>query len=241
MNRAEAAGRNIVAGVTGLVLAGCTAVSPPGPPSPMLAANAMGETAAQQHAVIEAMRNSISPAPSGYSDLAVAAFNVIDQKCDVYLSGLYQVEKSSKTAGSVLTTTQTATQAVLHDFGVGGLTIDILAQVFGVASAFNDVAAKAYLLTIGSSNVAATVSGLQSAYRAKFAEGAADIRSEPAVVFHLQSYLRLCSPVYIEAYIGKYIAGAKATPEAPTVAESFGVAPSGRGDAPITLTLMSGL
>ena len=243
MKNGVGAGRAIVGGLTGLALAGCRAVSPPGPPSPVLAANAMGETAAQQHAVIAAIESTLGNEMTSPADVALAGFNVIDQKCDAYVGGLYQVDKSSKVAGSVLTTTQTATQAVLHDFGIGGVTIDILAQIFGVASAFNDTAAKAYLLTIGPSNVAATLSKMQDTYRNQFGLQMVEVRTEPQVVKHLQAYLRLCSPVYIEAYVANLISGADAATKGSGDGErgikAFGAAPR-PFDPPISLTLVSG-
>lgn len=179
-------------------------------PSPVLVAASIGQTAAQQDAVIQQLSAHV-PAGSGepWYQVAKSGFNVIDQKCDDYLSSLYAVDKQQAQTATLLHVSQNAGTAILKDVGIAGLTIDILAQIFGIASAFNDAAAKSYLLSIGPAAVTGVVYNLQVAFRDQIDSNQASgarIASEADAVHQIQSYIRICSPVFIEAHIGKYIA-----------------------------------
>ena len=100
-------------------------------------------------------------------------------------------------------------------------TLVILAQAFGLASAFNTAISDSYLFTQNAATIKKLVRKTTEAYRSDLAkklpppetEITYPIGSPSAAYHHMREYLALCLPPTIQAQIEDLVTNAKATPE----------------------------
>jgi hypothetical protein len=122
----------------------------------------------------------------------------------------------------------------------------ILAQAFGLASAFNTAISDSYLYSQNAATIKKLVQKTTEAYRTDYAanfgksEWEYPIASPAAAYHHMREYLALCLPPTIQAQIEDLVTNAKAAPvnspkeQAVTAAKTANAPQSGRGRSATT-------
>jgi len=151
-----------------------------------------------------------------YYEVALSGFNFVDEECDKYLRALLVLDRSVDRFKSGIGSAGTLTNAILGSTNKPAETIVIVAQAFGIASEFINVAKNSYLYNAEPKVVFSVVEKLQGAYRKQAKLERSDISSRARAYHKIRSYLRLCSAPTIEAKINEAIAGASAKTDAKT-------------------------
>jgi hypothetical protein len=132
-----------------------------------------------------------------------AGMNDIDRRCDAYLSWLDDQRRSSEPILKELAALSATTIAVLNATGAGVKSLAIVGIAFGLAADTFTNVNKRLLLSVNQSTVESVVLGNQQDFRMKMLTTVVDNR--PAAIYLLRSYLRVCTPFYIEASINNTI------------------------------------
>jgi hypothetical protein len=198
---------------------------PPVPTGPAV------EAAAQRQAeVVLAMarRAGYAQTPPPFGDrlgwytVTMTGFNVVDDACTSYIDDLWILERRKARTGTLIAATGAAAAGIIAaNANPSAITLAILAQAFGLASAFNTAISDSYLYTQNAATIKKLVRKTTEAYRTDLAkklpppetEVTYPIGSPGAAYHHMREYLALCLPPTIQAQIEDLVANAKAAPE----------------------------
>ncbi|UDL89434.1 hypothetical protein LGH82_30985 [Mesorhizobium sp. PAMC28654] len=145
-------------------------------------------------------------------DVTQAGFNFVDTQCMAYLQGLADLDSNRRALKQTLGGFGQTTGAILGVTGAGALSMAVVAQAFGLAQGLTDVYADRFLHSMPPGSTEQFVRKLMDAYRNGTADRRSLIDSGPAAYHEIQSYLRLCMPVEIEARIVDHISDSSAIP-----------------------------
>jgi hypothetical protein len=152
----------------------------------------------------------------------MTGFNVVDDACMTYIDDLWILERKKARTGTLITATGAAAAGIVAaNSNPSAITLAILAQAFGLASAFNAAISDSYLYTQNAATIKKLVRKTTEAYRTDLAkklpppetEITYPIGSPGAAYHHMREYLALCLPPTIQAQIEDLVANAKAAPE----------------------------
>jgi hypothetical protein len=158
----------------------------------------------------------------GWYTITMTGFNVVDDACMSYIDDLWILERRKARTGTLIAATGAAIAGVVAaNANPSAATLAILAQAFGLASAFNTAIADSYLYTQNAATIKKLVRKTTEAYRTDLAkklpppenEVTYPIGSPGAAYHHMREYLALCLPPTIQAQIEDLVANAKAAPE----------------------------
>lgn len=205
-------------------------------PQPILSPDEVVPASAKANLIIDALErdNGINEnSPSAYYDIAVAGFNFIDDQCNAYFDHLFFLDRERNTVKTILNSANATSGAILGITKAGSVTLEVVAQAFGFASAATDAAAGTFLYQLPPATTLGFVSRQQTAFRI----GVADQQSHHYIhtrqdAYHfLQQYLAICLPPTIEAELVKQISGSKSAPDRDVAPGSMAVV---TGSAPPT-------
>ena len=157
----------------------------------------------------------------GWYTVIMTGFNVVDDACMAYIDDLWILERQKTRVGALITATGAATAGIIAaNAHPSAATLAILAQAFGLASAFNTAISDSYLFTQNAATIKKLVQKTTDAYRTDLAkkvpapetEITYPIGSPGAAYHHMREYLALCLPPTIQAQIEDLVTTAKATP-----------------------------
>ena len=173
----------------------------------------------------EIARLSQVPVSPGHTPLwfEVARFglNYVDEKCDVYMNDLFELNRQHDRNDSLLKKTDSVAQAIIGGVvSAASAKIPLLAlgQAFGLLQSVNDAAAKSYLFEQQIPGIVADkVTTARLLYRGQLQEnqrfvsrnqlGPDAIDDEASAYQVIRSYLNLCLPQTIEGeFLKTYIA-----------------------------------
>ena len=145
-------------------------------------------------------------------DVTRAGFNFVDQQCVDYFNDLFLLERQRAATKSLISAFGQTTNAILAVTNASSLSINVVAQAFGLADKVTDIVSNSFLYKLPPSTTKGFVREMQSAYRIGAAQNKANIDSPVAAFHEIQNYLELCLPPTIEARLVDHIAGARALP-----------------------------
>lgn len=203
-------------------------------PDPKMPADAFTDIAHQQKTVMATIvaayeatltadgATKISvPAPDIETNfwLKVTTFgmNVIDQKCDVYMSDLFKLNRERSRNDSILKSMQAASTAIVGASVAANkskLPLLSIASAFGLVESINDEASKTYLFEQIPGIVADKVRQARNLYRQRTVPLLSNSRTLTSPIYDeasayraLRDYLSLCLPQTIEGnFLQTYIA-----------------------------------
>lgn len=153
-------------------------------------------------------------------NVTLTGFNVVDDACMSYIDELWILERRKARNGALIAATGAAVAGVVAaGVNPSATTLAILAQAFGLASAFNTAISDSFLYSQNAATIKKLVRKTTEAYRTDYAKKyRADEISYPmgspgAAYHHMREYLALCLPPTIQAQIEDLVANAKAAPE----------------------------
>jgi len=158
----------------------------------------------------------------GWYTVIMTGFNVVDDACTTYIDDLWILERRKARTGALIAATGAATAGIIAaNSHPSAITLAILAEAFGLASAFNTAISDSYLYTQNAATIKKLVRKTTEAYRTDIAkklpppetEVTYPIGSPGAAYHHMREYLALCLPPTIQAQIEDLVASAKAAPE----------------------------
>lgn len=197
-------------------------------PSPVPIAEAVDSSTKRQVDVVMAMaRGALPPgqAPATAEEwyrVILAGFNVVDDACISYIDDLWILERRRTRNSALIAAAGAATSGIVAaTSNPNALTLAILAQAFGLASALNTAISDTYLYSQNAATIKKLIRGTTEAYRADLAtnfksDGSNSVKypmaSVPAAYHHMREYLALCLPPTIQAQIEDLVTNAKAGP-----------------------------
>jgi hypothetical protein len=151
----------------------------------------------------------------------MTGFNVVDDACVSYIDDLWILERRKTRNGALLAATGAAAAGIVAaNSHPSVITLAILAQAFGLASAYNTAISDSYLYTQNAATIKKLIRKTTEAYRTDIAkkvttetEVTYPLGSPGAAYHHMREYLALCLPPTIQAQIEDLVANAKAAPE----------------------------
>jgi hypothetical protein len=150
--------------------------------------------------------------PPDWSLFFQAGMNDIDRRCDAYLTWLDDKRRGREPVLKQLASTGAAIAAILRAAEAGPTPIAIVGIAFGLAAdTFTNVTSR-LLLEVNHSTVQSVVLGYQADFREKHVNDRID--NQPAAIYLLRSYLRLCMPYSIEMSINNTVTVYHRDPEA---------------------------
>jgi hypothetical protein len=194
-------------------------------PSPVpIAAFVDASTARQVDVVMAMARGALPPGQLPVTDeewyrVILAGFNVVDDACISYIDDLWILERRRTRNGALIAAVGSATSGIVAaNANPSAITLAILAQAFGLASALNTAISDSYLYSQNAATIKKLVRGTTEAYRVdlaanfKSSEIKYPIASVPAAYHHMREYLALCLPPTIQAQIEDLVTNAKSGP-----------------------------
>ncbi|MGR9276131.1 hypothetical protein ACU8KI_16130 [Rhizobium leguminosarum] len=145
-----------------------------------------------------------------FYDITEAGFNFVDAQCNSYFQALQDLEHRRNAAQQGLGAFGQTTNAVLAVTGATAVSIAVTAQAFGLGQNLINAYADNFLFSLPPSKTERFVFKIMTAYRNAAANHQLAIQSAPAAYREIQGYLRLCTPVTIEAMLTDHIADATA-------------------------------
>jgi hypothetical protein len=150
--------------------------------------------------------------PDRWYLVAEAGFNYVDDRCSTYFYSLFRLNRRREAFKSSFGAFGQTTNAILQATGATTVSMTVVAQAFGLASAMTDIVAGTFLFELPPATTREFVSKLQRAYRTGAAEKRMAITT-PTTAYHvIQDYLSLCLPPTIEARLIGHVATADAVP-----------------------------
>ena len=150
-------------------------------------------------------------APIPVADLPAAreaAFAFVDASCDDYLKALFATNRARVGVNRSLVATGAATTTILGLAGAATAPIGIVAAGFGLGSSLLDAAGAALLYELDPASISELVVRERAAYR-----GAGALQrpptSEGMLLAQVQGYVRICTPMAIEARVNDAIRAAR--------------------------------
>lgn len=145
-----------------------------------------------------------------------AAFAFVDAVCDDYLKAVFATHRARLGVNRSLVATGAATTAILGLTGAASATIGIVAAAFGLGSNLLDGAGSALLYELDPAAISDLVLRERSVYRHARALEAAP-GSEGMLLAQVQGYVRICTPMAIEARVNDAIRAAQVEEVRPPV------------------------
>jgi hypothetical protein len=198
-------------------------------PNPIPTGAAVEIAAHRQADVVLAMARGAGYAqnPPSFGDreswytVIMTGFNVVDDACVSYIDDLWILERRKTRNGALIAATGAAAAGIIAaNSHPSVITLAILAQAFGLASAYNTAISDSYLYTQNAATIKKLIQKTTEAYRTDIAK---KVKSETEVSYpmgspgaayhHMREYLALCLPPTIQTQIESLVANAKAAPE----------------------------
>lgn len=149
--------------------------------------------------------------PPTFYETTLAGYNFVDLQCSQYFSSLFQLDRDRAAVKSGLAAFGTTSNAILSLTGAAQVTINVVAQAFGLTSSLNDVVAGTYLYNFPPATTSKFVRDAMVAYKNATTEEQAN--SAPAAYSLINGYLNLCLPVTIEAMLVARVSNTQAIAE----------------------------
>ena len=128
-----------------------------------------------------------------------AGMNDIDQRCDGFLTWLDARRRDKEPILAELSAITTAVHSIMTVTGSSPKSLDIVTAAFGLATATYNNLNSRLLISVNQSTVQEVVYTSQGKYRAQIK--AWPVPDKPTAIYLLRNYLRLCTPITIEAAI----------------------------------------
>lgn len=156
---------------------------------------------------------------ANWRDLVRASLNDVDERCDRYIETIHGAEKNRDALTGQLAAVETATDTVMGiKEGVLGRiskkAISVVSKAFGLAQGTLDNVYSRLILQVNQGSLRGLIKKRQTAYRIKL-EGQymAYVVDKPSAYYAMRGYLRLCTPVSIEAEIRATVADLQYDPD----------------------------
>jgi hypothetical protein len=199
-------------------------------PNPVPTGALVSAAAQRQYDVVVAMASGAGFPPGqptvgrrqDWYTVIMTGFNVVDDACMTYIDDLWILERRKARNGSLIAATGAAVSGIVASGShPSAITLAVLAQAFGLASAYNTAISDSYLYTQNAATIKKLLRKTTEAYRTDLAkklpapetEITYPIGSPGAAYHHMREYLALCLPPTIQAQIEDLVANAKASPE----------------------------
>jgi hypothetical protein len=196
-----------------IVVAGCSPLGLRAGISPTLNAASVTQSSNDRQLVMAALQadagfgSAITP---GWFEVTLAGLNYVDDQCMIYFDQLFKLNRRRDAIKSALSSFDQTTAAILHATGATALTMNIVAQVFGLGSRITDVVAGTYLYQLPPATTLRFVEETLHAYKIKVNSERGQINSAAAAYSYIRGYLNLCLPATIEGSLVNHVGGAKA-------------------------------
>jgi hypothetical protein len=169
--------------------------------------------------------------PLAWYEITLAGFNYIDEKCDIYLHDVFIRGREARRTSSLLTLSGGTTSAILTAADASKEALEIVMQLFGLATGAANTIAESYLFKEEPSIVYGTAKKMRHAYRDDISKKYSTVALTEASSYALiRGYLAQCMPENIEteikAYVAAAAAGPKKPPETPATARAEITAPA---------------
>ncbi len=128
-----------------------------------------------------------------------AGMNDIDLRCDGFLTWIDARRRDKEPILAELSAINTAAHAVMTVTGSSPKSLDIVTAAFGLASATYNNWNSRLLISVNQSTIQNVVYSSQGDFRTKIRDYR--VPDQPAAIYLLRNYLRLCMPTTIEAEI----------------------------------------
>lgn len=148
-------------------------------------------------------------APSWY-DVTLAGFNYVDDRCAEYFDTLFKLNRKKESLKSSLSAFDQTSSAIMSITGTTEVTMQVIAQAFGLASNMTDIIAGTYLFELPPATTQKFVDETLHAYRNGAEENRNLINSPTFAYGYIRGYLNLCLPATIEGKLVDHIGGARA-------------------------------
>lgn len=192
-------------------LAGCALDDRLGP-KPVLDASVAAEATNNKALLLNALAADAGYGgyTADYYEVMQAGFNFVDDQCRAYFDHLFFLDRGRSQVKSGLAAANQTTAAILGVTGAASLTLAVVAQAFGLASAATDIISGTYLYQLPPAVTQSFVEKQQLAFRDAAAASRSSIRSPTTAYYYIQHYLNLCLPPTIEAAITNQLTTAQA-------------------------------
>jgi hypothetical protein len=140
-----------------------------------------------------------SSCQGNWSTFVQAGMNDIDARCDGFLTWLDGRRRDREPVLAEISAINTAVHSVMTVTGSNPKSLDIVTAAFGLASASYNNWNSRLLISVNQSTVQEIVYTSQGKFRAKIKSY--PVPDQPTAIYLLRNYLRLCTPITIEASI----------------------------------------
>ena len=144
-----------------------------------------------------------------WSRVTEAGEGYIDEQCQDFVAALDRLERSKRATLSGLNVLGSATVGIMGLAQAAQKSIGIVGIAFGLASSLFDISVSSVLYELPAASVASVVQAQRDVLRLHEAAVLANIDSPDRAIARLNAYIGYCSPVTIEANIGKLLASAR--------------------------------
>lgn len=128
-----------------------------------------------------------------------AGMNDIDQRCDGYLTWLDARRRDKEPVLAELAAMTAAASSIMTATGASVKALNIVTTAFGLAAISYTQWNSRLLISVEQSTVQNVVYNFQGLYRTKITDYV--VADRPTTIYLLRNYLRLCTPIVIEANI----------------------------------------
>lgn len=143
-------------------------------------------------------------------DVTLAGFNYVDDRCAEYFDTLFKLNRKKEALKSGLSAFDQTSSAIMSITGTAEVTMQVIAQAFGLASNMTDIVAGTYLFELPPATTQKFVDETLHAYR-NGAESNRSLINSPTFAYgYIRGYLNLCLPATIEGKLVDHIGGARA-------------------------------
>jgi hypothetical protein len=154
----------------------------------------------RQYMSFVCVEEGVGPTCDGNWTLFVqAGMNDIDLRCDGFLTWIDAKRRDKEPVLAELSAINTAVHAVMTVTGSSPKSLDIVTAAFGLASASYNNWNSRLLISVNQSTIQNVVYTSQGDFRTKIKDYR--VPDQPAAIYLLRNYLRLCVPTTIEAEI----------------------------------------
>ncbi len=158
------------------------------------------ELAAQQAALSGVIR---------WGRVTEAGESYIDEQCQDFVAALDRLERSKRATLSGLNVLGSATVGIMGLAQAAQKSIGIVGVAFGLASSLFEISVSTVLYELPATSVSSVVQAQRDVLRIHEAAVLANIDTQDRAMARLNAYVSYCSPVTIEANIGKLLASAR--------------------------------
>jgi hypothetical protein len=137
------------------------------------------------------------PCVGNWTTFVQAGMNDIDQRCDGFLTWLDARRRDKEPVLAEMAALTAAAHSIMTVTGASPKSLDILTAAFGLAAATYTNWNSRLLISVNQSTVQEVVYGSQGQFREKIRDYR--VPDQPAAIYLLRNYLRLCMPITIEA------------------------------------------